>query len=214
MVNWCPTCRKSASAVTSETVRSSAFYLKFDFSREALKIFPEVAAIMKTEGAYKVSAVVWMTPLDTLVQVTGLAFHPSAMYVAVKAPTLEGTEIWIGALKLQENFERAGGSEKISRPLLTFSSGKLEGLQLKNPLTSELVTLVKSDQVPLEQGSGFVSFAGDATGSWMQLGPSTTESAEVLEELRDSGKLVQQTPLEQKVFRCGTCQNQTVLRFT
>jgi isoleucyl-tRNA synthetase len=140
---------------------SPSIYVKFDLTREALASFPELQAVARKEGAVRTALVIWTTTPWTLPANLGIALHPEFEYVAIKAPTLEGTEIWIVAAGLQEAFERAAGmGEKTSTPLLTFKAEKLHKQHAQHPFIEGRKSLIMlGDHVTLEAGTGAVHTA-------------------------------------------------------
>ena len=135
-VYWCA---NDATALAEAEIeyadkKSPSIYVKFDLSQEALDSFPELKTIAPREGAIRVSLIIWTTTPWTLPANLGITLHPEFDYVALKAPGLEGTEIWIVAKGLQEAFEKAVGWEKPSIPLLTFKAEKLHQPNRASPL--------------------------------------------------------------------------------
>ena len=105
-VYWCP---NDATALAEAEIeyadkKSPSIYVKFDLSKEALDEFPELAEAPRpnAKAAARVSLVIWTTTPWTLPANLGtISLHPEFDYVALKAPGLDGTEIWIIAKGLQ-----------------------------------------------------------------------------------------------------------------
>jgi hypothetical protein len=96
--------------------------VKFDLTRKSIAAFPELARIHNEEGAVRSSVIAEPAAASDILKVR------AASFVVVKAPTLEGTELWLVSLDRQEDFEKSMGFEKASVPLLSFQSERLEGL--------------------------------------------------------------------------------------
>jgi isoleucyl-tRNA synthetase len=107
-VYWCPTDATALAEAEIEYAdkKSPSIYVKFDLSREALASFPELQKISQTEGAVRTSIIIWTTTPWTLPANLGISLHPEFDYVALKAPGIDGTEIWIVAQGLQESFKK------------------------------------------------------------------------------------------------------------
>ncbi|MGZ3688253.1 MAG: isoleucine--tRNA ligase, partial [Bdellovibrionota bacterium] len=161
-VYWCPVDATALAEAEIEYAdkKSPSVYVKFDLTKDALAHFPELGAIAKREGAIRTSVIIWTTTPWTLPSNLGIALHPEFDYVAVKAPTLEGTEIWIVAKGLQENLEKAAGFEKPSTPLLTFKAEKLHRQYAQHPFIESRKSLILlGDHVTLDAGTGAVHTA-------------------------------------------------------
>jgi isoleucyl-tRNA synthetase len=154
---WCP---KDAAALTEADVEhherdAPTAYVKFDLTRETLEHIPELKKVAQEEGAIRTSIIVWTASAWTLPANRGVALHPESDYVAIKAPTLEGTEIWIVAGASQASFERAVGfGEKISTPLWTGEAERLRNQSLKHPFLDRNVPISVDSGVRLVPGSG------------------------------------------------------------
>lgn len=120
-------------------------YLKFDLTRESLALFPELAAIAKREGAIQASLVV---STEKHSKANQIALASAADYVAIKIPSIEGTEIWLVAREDQESVEKTVGFETVSKPLLVFQSDQLDRLTASDPQQDEKVfsILVSNDR--------------------------------------------------------------------
>jgi hypothetical protein len=92
-------------------------YVKVDFSRETLALFPDLAAVSKKENAIRTCLVL---PFGQKV-----LFEAGSAFVVIKVPSLEGTELWIVARELQESLERAAGFDSVSEPLFGFNKEPL-----------------------------------------------------------------------------------------
>lgn len=138
---------------------SPSIYVKFDLGKEALAAFPELKSISEREGAIRTSIIIWTTTPWTLPANLGISMHPEFDYVALKAPTLEGTEIWIVAKGLQEQFEKAAGFEKASEPLLLFKAEKLHRQNAKHPFIDRNSLIMLGEHVTLDAGTGCVHTA-------------------------------------------------------
>lgn len=103
-------------------------YVKCNLTKEALNHFPALQQISRREGAGRTSLIVLTTLPWTLPANLGLTLHPDLDYVAVKAPSLDGTEIWIMPQECQASVEQAAGFKKPSQPLLTFKADKGMGV--------------------------------------------------------------------------------------
>jgi hypothetical protein len=102
--------------------------VKYDLTRKSIASFAELSRTFNEEGAVRAS-VVSETPKNAeALKIT------DGEYVAVKAPTLDGTELWLVSRAKQEAFELSMGFEKASVPLMNFEASRLDGLEvLRDP---------------------------------------------------------------------------------
>ncbi len=160
-VHWCSHDGTALAEAEIEYApkKSPSIYVKFDLTREALDHFPELKKISQAEGAIRTSVLIWTTTPWTLPSNLGIALHPEFDYVAIKVPSLEGTEIWIVAKGLQESVEKAAGFTTVSQPLLTFKSEKLHRQNARHPFIARNSLIMQGDHVTLEAGTGAVHTA-------------------------------------------------------
>jgi isoleucyl-tRNA synthetase len=243
-VYWCA---NDATALAEAEIeyadkKSPSIYVKFDLTKDALSAFPELKAIAEREGAIRTSIVIWTTTPWTLPANMGIAMHPEFDYVAVKAPTLEGTEIWIVAQGLQESFEKAAGFEKMSTPLLTFKAEKLHRQFVQHPFIADRKSLIMlGEHVTLEAGTGAVHTAPghgvddykigsryglpifapvDDKGRFNADFPDMQGqfvfkcNEGIIEKLRESGHLVARQDIQHSYPHCWRCQNPVIFRAT
>jgi isoleucyl-tRNA synthetase len=159
-VYWCPT---DATALAEAEIEyadktSPSIYVKFDLPQAELDKFPALAGVAKRESAQRVSLVIWTTTPWTLPANLGISLHPEFDYVALKAPALEGTELWIVAEGLVESFSTATGTGK-PEPVLKFKADKLHKLKARHPFIERDSLIMLGDHVTLEAGTGAVHTA-------------------------------------------------------
>jgi isoleucyl-tRNA synthetase len=242
-VYWCPndaTALAEAEIEYSEK-KSPSVHVKFDLTDEALAAFPELAQIAKREAAVRTSIIIWTTTPWTLPSNLGISLHPEFDYVAIKAPGLEGTEIWIVAKGLQESFEKAAGFEKVSTPLLTFKAEKLHKQSAKHPFIDRKSLIMLGEHVTLDAGTGAVHTApghgvddykigsrygleiyapvddkGKYTADVPQFqGQFVFKANEaVIKMLQDSGHLVARTDIQHSYPHCWRCHGPVIFRAT
>lgn len=160
-VYWCASCATALAEAEIEYAdkKSPSIYVKFDLTRDALKAFPELKAAADEAGAARVCVIIWTTTPWTLPANLGIALNPEFDYVAVPAPTLEGTELWIVADGLKEAVQKAAGFEKPSTPVLTFKADKLHRQKARHPFIERDSLILLGDHVTLEAGTGAVHTA-------------------------------------------------------
>jgi hypothetical protein len=131
-------------------------YLKFDLLRASLAEFAELAQVAKKAGATRVSLIVEASDgsPEASCEGMGVAIHPESEYVAIKVPTLDGTELWIMARGLQERVEKTVGFARVSIPMIIFRSESLRGRSALNPVSEESFPIQLNDRVTLEAGTG------------------------------------------------------------
>src|SRR4051812_5500046 len=98
-VYWCP---HDATALAEAEIEyaektSPSIYVKFDLKKDSLEKFHELAQEAKKHAAVRVSVLIWTTTPWTLPANLGISLHPDFEYVALKAPSVEGDELWIVA---------------------------------------------------------------------------------------------------------------------
>lgn len=160
-VHWCFSCATALAEAEIEYAekKSPSIYVKFDLTRETIQSISDLDAISKKVGASRVSLVAWTTTPWTLPANLGLSLNPEFEYVAIKAPTLEGTEIWIVAQGLQETFEKAIGFEKTSTPLLTLKAESFHRKKARHPFIERDSLILLGSHVTLDAGTGVVHTA-------------------------------------------------------
>jgi isoleucyl-tRNA synthetase len=242
-VYWCPTDATALAEAEIEYAdkKSPSIYVKFDLSKEALDHFPELRDIAKREGAIRTSIIIWTTTPWTLPANMGISLHPEFDYVAVKAPGLDGTEIWIVAQGLQEGFEKAIGWGKTSTPLLTFKAEKLHKQKARHPFIDRDSLIMLGEHVTLDAGTGAVHTAPghgvddykigaryglpifapvDDKGRYNvdfpeMKGQFVFKANEVIiKMLQDSGHLVSRTDIQHSYPHCWRCHNPVIFRAT
>ncbi len=205
-VYWCASCATALAEAEIEYAEktSPSIYVKFDLPKETLAKLPELASIAKREAAVRTSVIIWTTTPWTLPANMGIAFHPTAEYVVVKAPALEGTELWIMAKDLQESVEKAAGFAKASVPLMTFTADKLHKLHASHPfIEGRQSLLLLGDHVTLDAGTGAVHTAPGHGQDDYWLG--IQYGLEIFSPVDAKGKFTGEFPLMQGqfIFKCN-----------
>lgn len=242
-VYWCMSCKTALAEAEIEYAdkKSPSVYVKFDLMRETLAKFPELDSIAKREGAIRTSIIIWTTTPWTLPANLGISLHPEFDYVALKAPSIEGTEIWIVAKGLQEAFEKTLGWEKTSAPLLTFKAEKLHRLKARHPFVERDSLIMLGDHVTLEAGTGAVHTApghgiddykigsrygleifapvddgGKYTAGYEPMkGQFIFKANEpIIKLLEESGHLVSKTEIQHSYPHCWRCHYAVIFRAT
>jgi isoleucyl-tRNA synthetase len=242
-VYWCPTDATALAEAEIEYAdkKSPSIYVKFDLSKEALAHFPELKKVSEQEGAIRTSLIIWTTTPWTLPANMGISLHPEFDYVAIKAPGLDGTEVWIVAKGLQESFEKAIGWEKTSEPLLTFKAEKLHKQNARHPFIDRNSLIMLGDHVTLEAGTGAVHTAPghgvddykigsryglpifapvDDKGKYnvdfpqMQNQFVFKANEPIIKMLQDSGHLVFRQDIQHSYPHCWRCHNPVIFRAT
>ncbi|OFZ55988.1 MAG: isoleucine--tRNA ligase, partial [Bdellovibrionales bacterium RIFOXYC1_FULL_54_43] len=242
-VHWCASCTTALAEAEIEYAdkKSPSIYVKFDLTDDAIRAFPELAEIVRREGATRTSLIIWTTTPWTLPANLGISLHPEFDYVAIKVPALEGTEIWIVAKGLQESFERAAGFEKPSTTLLTFKAERLHRKNARHPFIDRNSLIMMGEHVTLETGTGAVHTAPGhgvddykigmkyglgTTAPVDDKGKFTTEFAEmqgqfvfktnepIIEKLRAGGHLVSRADIEHSYPHCWRCNTPVIFRAT
>ena len=242
-VYWCPNCSTALAEAEIEYAekKSPSIYVKFDLTSQALQSFPELAQKAQDENAVRVSLLIWTTTPWTLPANLGIALHPELDYVVIKAPTLEGTELWIVAKALQERVERVAGFEKISEPLLTFKADRLHKQNAKHPFLDRSSLIMLGDHVTSDVGTGAVHIAPGhgvddyKLGSRYQLeiyapvddqGKYTSAFADfqgqfvfkanegIVAKLEESGHLLAREDIQHSYPHCWRCQRPVIFRAT
>lgn len=160
-VHWCPSCATALAEaeITYADKKSPSIYVKFDLPRHTLAHFPELRQAAEDASASRVCIVIWTTTPWTLPSNLAIALHPEFDYVAVPAPTLEGTELWIVADGLKEAVQKVAGFEKPNSPVLTFKAEKLHRQVARHPFIDRDSLIVLGEHVTLEAGTGAVHTA-------------------------------------------------------
>lgn len=242
-VYWCPSCVTALAEAEIEYAekKSPSIYVKFDLPSETLRAFPELSEVAKREGASRTCILIWTTTPWTLPANLGISLHPEFDYVAIKVPTLEGTEIWIVAQGLQEKIEKLAGFEKLSQPLLTFKGAKLERKNARHPFLDRNSLIMLGEHVTLEAGTGVVHTApGHGVDDYRigmrygleifapvdDRGKFTPEFPEmqnqfvfkanekIIARLADSGHLMHREDIQHSYPHCWRCQNPVIFRAT
>ncbi|MGK5089328.1 hypothetical protein WDW86_17390 [Bdellovibrionota bacterium FG-2] len=242
-VHWCPSCATALAETEIEFSKktSPSIYVKFELKKEALSAFSELAQAMKRSSAERAFIVIWTTTPWTLPANLGLALHPEFDYVALPAPTLDGTELWIVAKGLQASFEKAVGFEKSIPPALIFKGERLHRQSAKHPFMDRDSLIVLSDHVSLEVGTGVMHTAPghgvddynigmcygldifspvDDRGRFdvgfdeMQGQYVFDSNDAIIEKLRDSGHLVTLTDIAHSYPHCRRCHHAVIFRTT
>ena len=242
-VHWCPSCATALAEAEIEYAekKSPSIYVKFDLSKEVVASFPELATVATQEGASRVSILIWTTTPWTLPSNLGISLHPDFDYVAIKAPTLEGTEIWIVAKGLQESVEKAAGFERVSTPLLTFKAEKLHRKNARHPFIERDSLIMVGDHVTLDAGTGAVHTApghgvedykigsryglaiyapvdekGKFTADFPEMqGQFVFKTNEpIIQKLKESGHLVARVDIQHSYPHCWRCHNPVIFRAT
>ena len=133
-----------------------SLYVKFDLTAETLAGCSILSECVNREAAIRASLIVWTDTPNGLTQACEVSLHPDVDYVVIKAPTLDGNEIWIFAKELQIQVERAAGFDVISVPLMTLKAASLHLQTVRHPLSDHKVPIQISHQVTLQIGTGIV----------------------------------------------------------
>ncbi|OFZ20622.1 MAG: isoleucine--tRNA ligase [Bdellovibrionales bacterium GWB1_55_8] len=242
-VHWCASCATALAEAEIEYAdkKSPSIYVKFDLEQDAINAIPALANVAKEEAATRVSLVIWTTTPWTLPANMGISLHPEYDYVAIKVPGLDGTEIWLVAKGLQEQFEKAVGFEKASEPLLTFKAAALDRKHAKHPFIERKSLIMLGEHVTLEAGTGAVHTAPghgvddyrigikygievsapvDDKGRFTKDFPAmegqfvfkTNEA--IIEGLRASGHLVGRADVQHSYPHCWRCNSPVIFRAT
>jgi isoleucyl-tRNA synthetase len=221
---WCP---QDAVAITeAETYSVSqlnpSLYVKFDLSKDTLQSLPELSKIAREEGAVRTALVVWTTQPWTLLASRGVALRAQSDYVAIKAPTIDGTEIWIVAKELQTAFEKSVGfGDKTSTPLLTLKAEQFNHQKILHPLqgqiedevTNHSPTLIFLDKyLSVEIGTGVAHVASDYRADQGTTNLPQKLNQKVIDSLQDFGHLAGQSEIEQANSYCKRCRHPVVHR--
>ncbi|HUP57927.1 MAG TPA: isoleucine--tRNA ligase, partial [Bdellovibrionota bacterium] len=242
-VYWCA---KDGTALAEAEIEyaekiSPSIYVKFDLDAEALSKFPELQAVAKKAGAVRTSVLIWTTTPWTLPANLGISLHPEFEYVALKAPTVEGEELWIVAKGLQEAFEKAVGFEKPLPVMLTFKAEKLHKLSARHPFIDRGSLIMLGEHVTLEAGTGAVHTApghgvddyrigikyglevlapiddgGKYNDGFAEMkGTFVLKANEpIIEKLKQSGHLVFRTDIKHSYPHCWRCNSPVFFRAT
>jgi hypothetical protein len=111
-------------------------YVKFDLLDESLRELPDLSAAARAAGAETVSLVARTSEsmaaraLDEAVW-SGVALRPRTSCLAIKIPSLEGTELHVVSHACQPDYERCLGFEKPSEPVLALEAEKLLGQKVR-----------------------------------------------------------------------------------
>ena len=155
-------------------------YIKFTLTRASLKALPELAVLAEREGAVSASLIVHLESLEKLMLVQDVGLCPGTEYFAIKAPTLEGTEIWIVSSESQPAFEKAAGFEISSIPLTVILAETLVGQWVRHPLLDSEARISVSSLVRSSVGTG------------IDLIPSRDAPLSTASEIRDSASFLKQ----------------------
>ncbi len=161
-VYWCPSCATALAEAEIEYAdkKSPSIYVKFELTSEALSHYADLKKAADSVGASRACVIIWTTTPWTLPANLGVAMHPEMEYVAIEAPALEGTELWIMAKALQPAVEAAAGFEKPSKPVLTFGAEHLHRQWLKHPfIPGKKSLVVLGEHVTADAGTGAVHTA-------------------------------------------------------
>ena len=243
-VYWCPTDSTALAEAEIEYAekQSPSIYVKFDLTSEAIASFPELASVVKREGATRTSIIIWTTTPWTLPANQGIALHPEYDYSVLKVPGLDGTELWIVATGLQEAFEKAAGFTKTSTPLMTFKAEKLHKQYAKHPfIDGKKSLIILGEHVTLEAGTGAVHTAPghgvddyrvglkyglpvyapvDAKGRFTPDFPEMQgqfifkANDGIIAKLQESGHLVARTDVQHSYPHCWRCNKPVIFRAT
>jgi isoleucyl-tRNA synthetase len=227
---WCP--QDAVVLTEAETYSVSqlnpSLYVKFDLSKDALQGLPELSKIAREEGAVRTALVVWTTQPWTLPASCGVALRSQSDYVAIKAPTIDGTEIWIVAKELQAVFEKSVGfGDKISIPLLTLKAEQFDRQKVLHPLQGEIedevtnhspVVIFLDGHLSLENGTGVIQIASDYRTGKIDANARSSEkiienmNEKIIELLQDFGHLAARAEIEQANAYCKRCRHPVVHR--
>ena len=130
-------------------------YVKFDLNSASLASMPEWVKIKNHEGAYRFSFLVWADSPQHLAQARNILLQPDLEYCAIKAPSLDGTEIWICASRSQARVEQAAGFDGGSQPLFLFEGRQCLAKYLVNPSSNKELPIEFQSMTPPETGVGY-----------------------------------------------------------
>lgn len=212
---WCPTegVALQEAEVYGMSQLSPSLLVKFDLTPETLQAFPELQAIAREEGAIRTSLIVWTTQAWTLPMNRAVLLRPKADYVVIKAPTIDGTELWMVAKELQASFERTVGfGEKTSTPLMTLKAETLNHQKIFHPWRDQTSLIFMGPQVSLSEGTGIEHAVADFR---MEEIPSDERSnGAIIDLLQDTGHLAAQTEIQLSDPHCMRCRHPVVRRNT
>jgi isoleucyl-tRNA synthetase len=212
-IYWCP---KEATGLTANEIYfanqlNPSLYVKFDLTKEALQLLPDLQAIALREGAVRVSIIGWTTMPWSLPANRGLGLYPQSDYVVIKAPTIDGTELWIVAKEQQSMFERSVGfGDKLSTPLLAMKAERFHEKYALHPWLDRPSKIFLDSHVTLEAGTGAVPVTADYRADKIE--PNETSNKKVIDHLMADGHLAGQTEIQQSIPRCKRCRNPAIIR--
>ena len=242
-VLWCTSCKTALAEAEIEYAqkKSHSIYVKFELKAEAIEAFPELKSAMEQASVNKAYIVIWTTTPWTLPANLAITLHPAFEYIAIKAPTEHGNEIWIIAGGLKEQFEKSIGIETSLETLIKFSSEKIHQQEAKHPFLDHTSLILLGEHVTLETGTGAVHTAPghgsddyeigvkyglkayapvDAVGKFtnefpeMEGVPVFKANDQIIEILKNNKKLVYQTEVEHSYPHCWRCEKPVIFRAT
>lgn len=166
------------------TSTPAMIYAKYDLTRNAIAQLPDLAAAAKNVGAVRVSLIASTAEASALASAAELRVSNDAHFVAIKAPSLEGTEIWLVEASQQAAFETSVGFEKTSLPLITLKSQNLVNVEVKSPVSAEILHVsLTASKDPHHRTGVFLSRSTFSASS-----PLADD--EILSQLAESGHLI------------------------
>ncbi len=148
-VHWCTRCQTALAEAEVEYDEhiSPSIYVKFS----NLDDLEGASPLLKGR---KVSFIIWTTTPWTLPANVAIALHKSYMYVALEV----GDEIYVVAEGLLETVRKTLNIQE-DRLIDRIPAKRLEGIHVKHPLLERKSTVVLSDHVTLDSGTGIVHIA-------------------------------------------------------
>ena len=220
---WCP---QDALALTEAEIysvgqTSQCIFVKHDLAKDALQALPELQSIARDEGAIRTSLISSTTSPWMLISTRKVSVRPQTEYVAIKAPTIDGTEIWIVAKECQAEFERSVGfGNKTSTPLMTLKGEQFDQQKTVHPFVIDRsATIVLDCDVTLKGGTGVVDvtpdYQADETDSFGRrleniAGQIPDHNEHVIKLIQNAEHLAGQTELQQPNLFCKQCHHPVV----
>ncbi len=228
-IHWCASCETALAEaeVEYENKTSPSIYVKFQLTSESCKQLnlPEDASVL-----------IWTTTPWTLPGNVGVALHPTADYVLVKA---NGLHLILAASLLSQVQELLGWKDV--SVVKTFKGKQFKKLECKHPFIDRTSQIILGNHVTLDQGTGCVHTAPGHGQEDYEIGLSyhlpilspvnsngkfTSEvklfegqfvfkaNQGICDLLKENGSLLYQTKLEHSYPHCWRCKSPIIFRAT
>lgn len=166
------------------------YYFKWNLVRRDWAKASDLKKLAQTAGAGSISLIIGMESWELKQEYEGIGLSPTVEFGAVKAPTLEGTEIWIVAASFYSELDALAGFGKPSIPLLRFQAALLLEIAVENPLKGSLLNLSLCSTAPQEKKESFLKTGVSLISSKLPIESGSQTEALILQRAQEEGRLL------------------------